>query len=85
MFTSSARPQDGTIADGQLTLQLHQQWQAARASAHIKCSLVLPPDSDIVAPVSIRSPSGIQNLRKAMVSWWVALWFMHRNGPPECY
>ena len=41
-------------------LQLHQQRQAARASAHLTSSLVLPPDSEIVAPVSIRSPSGIQ-------------------------
>ena len=47
-------------ADSQSTLQLHQQRQAARASAHLKGSLVLPQDSDIVAPVSIRSPSGIR-------------------------
>ena len=47
-------------ADGQSTLQLHKQWQAARASAHLTSSLVLPPDSEIVAAVSIRSPSGIQ-------------------------
>ena len=40
--------------DGQSTLQLHQQRQAALASAHITSSLVLPPDSEIVAPVSIR-------------------------------
>ena len=41
-------------ADGQSTLQLHQQCQAVRASAHIKGSLVVLPDSEIVAPVSIR-------------------------------
>ena len=29
-------------------------------SAHLMSLLVLPPDSEIVAPVSIRSPSGIQ-------------------------
>ena len=46
-------------ADGQSTLQLHEQWQATQASVHLKGSLVLPPDSEIVAPVSIRS-SGIQ-------------------------
>ena len=46
--------------DGQSTLQLHQQQQAARASAHITNSLVLPLESEIVAPVLIRSPSGIQ-------------------------
>ena len=45
--------------DGQSTLQLHQQRQAARVSAHITSSLVLPPDSEIVAPVSIRSLSVI--------------------------
>ena len=36
-------------ADGQSTLQLHQQRQAARASTHITSSLVLPQDSEIVA------------------------------------
>ena len=46
-------------ADGQLTLQLHQQRQVARASAHVKGSLMIPPDSKIVAPVSIQSPAGI--------------------------
>ena len=45
---------------GQSTLQLHQQRQAARASTHITSSLVLPPGSEIVAPVPIRSSSGIQ-------------------------
>ena len=44
--------------DGQSTLQLHEQRQAARASAHLTNSLVLLPDS--VAPVSIHFPSGIQ-------------------------
>ena len=43
-------------ADGQSTLQLHQQRQAVRASTHIKGPLVMPPDSEILAPVSIRSP-----------------------------
>ena len=38
--------------DGQSTLQLHQPRQAARASAHLTNSLVLLPDSEIVAPVS---------------------------------
>ena len=46
-------------ADGQSTLQLHQQRQAVRVSAHTQGSLVVPPDSEIVAPVSIRSPAGI--------------------------
>ena len=46
-------------ANGQSTLQVHQQWQAARASAHLTSLLVLPPDSEIVAPMSIHSPSGV--------------------------
>ena len=46
-------------ADGQSMLQLHQQRQAVRASTHIKGSLVMPPDSEMVVPVSIRSPSGV--------------------------
>ena len=47
-------------ADGQSTLQLHQQRQAVWASAHVNGSLVMPPDSEIVvAPMSIRSTSGI--------------------------
>ena len=33
-------------ADGRSTLQLHQQRQAARVSAHLMTSLVLPPDSE---------------------------------------
>ena len=47
------------MADGQSTLQLLQQHQAVRASAHIKGLLVMPPDSEIVAPVSIWSTAGI--------------------------
>ena len=46
-------------ADGQSTLQLHQQRQAVRASAYTQGSLVVPPDSEIVVPISIRSPAGI--------------------------
>ena len=46
--------------DGRSTLQLHQQRQAARVSAHLTTSVVLPPDSEVVAPVSVRSPSGIR-------------------------
>ena len=42
-------------ADGQSTLQLHQQRQADRASAHFKGSLVMPPDNEFVAPVLIQS------------------------------
>ena len=56
MFASSARSLNELWADGQSTLQLHQQGQFARASAHLTSFLVLPPDSEIVAEVSIRSP-----------------------------
>ena len=45
-------------ADGQSTLQLHQQRQAARASAHITSFLVLPPDSEIVAPFLVGNTAG---------------------------
>ena len=34
-------------ADGQSTLQLHQQRQAVRVSAYTQGSLVVPPDSEI--------------------------------------
>ena len=54
-------------ADGQSMLQLHQQRQAARTSTRITNSLVLPPDSEIVAAVSIRSPSGIQPVSCSLI------------------
>ena len=47
-------------AAGRSTLQLHQQRQAPRVSAHLTTSVVLPPDSEVVAPVSVRSPAGIR-------------------------
>ena len=60
MFASSAGFIYAALwADGQSTLQLHQQRQAVWASAYTEGSLVVPPDSEIVAPVSILSPSGI--------------------------
>ena len=54
-------------ADGQSTLQLLQEQQTARASAHVKGSLVMPPNSEMVAPVSIRSQSGIPPGRCSMI------------------
>ena len=60
-------------ADGQSTLQLHQQRQAARVSAHITSSLVLPPDNEIVAPVSIRPSSIIQPGRCSLIEPQIAL------------
>ena len=59
--------------DGQSTLQLHQQRQAARASAHLTNSLVLLPDSEIVGPVSIHSPSGIQPGRCSLIEPKIAI------------
>ena len=42
-------------ADGQSTLQLHQQRQAVWATAFTKGSVVIQPDSEIVASVSHRT------------------------------
>ena len=47
-------------AEGQSTLQLHQQRLTSRAAADLTTSAVMPPDSEVVAPVSVRSPSGIR-------------------------
>ena len=46
--------------EGRSTLQLHQQRQASRTLAHLTTSVVLPPDSEAVAPVTVCSPSGIR-------------------------
>ena len=46
--------------EGRSTLQLHQQRLAPRAAAYLTTSVVMPPDSEVVAPVSVRSPSGIR-------------------------
>ena len=46
--------------EGRSTLQLHQQRLTPRATAYLTTSVVLPPDSEVVAPVSVRSASGIQ-------------------------
>ena len=81
--------------DGQSTLQLYQQRQAARASAHLTRLLVLPLDSEIVAPVSICSPSGIKPGRCSLIEpqialtegygvWWATLWLMRQSGLPVC-
>ena len=47
-------------AEGRSTLQLHQQRLAPRAAAYLTTSVVMPPDSEVVAPVSVRSPLGIR-------------------------
>ena len=68
MLTSSTRPPYVQLwVDGQSTSQLHQQRQAVWASAHVKGSLVMPPDSEMVAAVSIRSPLGIPLGRCSMI------------------
>ena len=41
-------------------LQLHQQRLAPRTAAFLATSVVMPPDSVVVASVSVRSPSGIR-------------------------
>ena len=47
-------------AEGRSTLQLHQQRLDHDVKAFLRISVVLPPDSEIIAPVSVRSPSGIR-------------------------
>ena len=46
--------------EGRSTLQLHQQRLTPSAAAYLTSSVVLPPDSEVVVPVSVRSASGIQ-------------------------
>ena len=47
-------------AEGRSTLQLHQPRLTPSAATFLMTSVVLPPDSEIVAPVSIRSASGVR-------------------------
>ena len=54
-------------AEGRSTLQLHQQRLTPRAAAYLTTSVVLPPDSEVVAPVSVRSASGIRTGPCSMV------------------
>ena len=46
--------------EGRSTLQLYQQRQAPRVDAHLTTSVVLPPNSVVVAPVSVRTSLGIR-------------------------
>ena len=64
-------------ADRRSTLQLHQQQQRVWVSAHIKGALVMPPDSEIVPPVSIRSPSGIPPVRCSLIEPKLAITESH--------
>ena len=47
-------------AEGRSTLQLHQQRLDHDVKVFLQTSVLLPPDSEIIAPVSVRSPSGIR-------------------------
>ena len=47
-------------AEGRSTLQLHQQRLTHDVKGFLKTSVVLPPDSEIVAQFSVRSPSGVR-------------------------
>ena len=62
----SCLPHQLDLCTGQLWA-LHQQRQVVRASAYAQGSLIVPPDSEIVAPVFIRSPAGIPPCRCSMI------------------
>ena len=47
-------------AEGRSTLQLHQQRLTPEVNGFLMTSVVLPPDSEIVAPFSVRSQSGVR-------------------------
>ena len=47
-------------AEGRSTQQLHQKRLTPCAAAYLTTSVVLPPDSEVVAPVSVRSASGVR-------------------------
>ena len=47
-------------AEGRSTLHLHQQRLTHDVKGFLMTSVVLPPDSEIVEPFSVRSPSGVR-------------------------
>ena len=47
-------------AEGRSTLELHQHRLTPNVKVFLKTLVVLPPDSEIVAPISVRSPSGVR-------------------------
>ena len=47
-------------AEGRSTLQLHQQRLTHDVKGFLMTLVVLPSDSEIVAPFSVRSPSGVR-------------------------
>ena len=56
--------------EGRSMLQLHQQRLTHDVKGVLMTSVVLPPDSEIVAPFSVRSPSGFG---WDLVHWWSRL------------
>ena len=77
-------------AERRSMLQLHQQRQAPREAAHLTTSVVLPPDSEVVAPVSVWISSGIrpgpcslmEPCMTLTVSWSDVAWWVLRRGLP---
>ena len=60
MFATSVGFTYGQLwVEGRSTLQLHQQRLTHDVKGFLMTSVVLPPDSEIVAPFSVRSPSGV--------------------------
>ena len=57
-------------AEGRLMLQLHQQRLTPDVKGILMTSVVLPPDSEIVAPFSVRSRRGFG---WDLVHWWSRL------------
>ena len=61
MFATSTGSANGKLwAEGRSTLQLHQQRPTPNVKVFLKILVVLPPDSEIVTPVSVRSASGVR-------------------------
>ena len=61
VFAASAGSTDWQLwVEGRSTLQLHQQRLIPSTQVFLTTSVVLPPDSEIVAPVSVQSVSGVR-------------------------
>ena len=71
------------MAEGRSTLQLHQQKLTPIVKGFLKTSVVLPPDSEIVAPISVRSPSGVRLGSCSLVepsSWSASVLMVNPNA-----
>ena len=63
---------------------------APNVKAFLRTSVMLPPDSEIIAPISFWSPSGIrpgscslvEPSGRTMMWWWDARWWMLPRGRP---